>query len=222
MSAGIQSPELATPVAPRMLVAATPTVVAGAGEDRLTPQPRIPAEVPPRPADGITGGLVRTGTTLLPAPCCPGDHTARRQTMQNEQAQGSRLIGVIIAVCVIGVVASMALPSFQGQVVKSRRADAKTTLLMVMQRQEAFFTENNTYSQDLRDLGYSSKTWNDSSDGLYQVRVMADSGDCALPACMRLAARPLANQSQAGDYEYRLWSTGRKQTRDGTWSNGWK
>jgi len=142
--------------------------------------------------------------------------------MKHTRIQGFTLIELLIALAVVALLAGIAIPSFHAQVVKSRRADAKTTILEVMQQQEAFFTENNSYTQDLRDLGYSAKTWNNSREGLYQIRVMGDSGSCGLPECIRLFVRPKSNESQVGDYQYRLWSTGRKQYKDGGgWKNSW-
>lgn len=142
--------------------------------------------------------------------------------MKHKRAQGFTLIEVIIALAVVALLASIALPSFRDQVVRSNRADAKTTILEVMQQQEAFFTENNSYTLDLRDLGYGSQNWNDSKEGLYQIRVMASNGSCGLPECIRLYVRPRTDESQAGDLQYRLWSTGRKQVKvDGSWKNGW-
>lgn len=142
--------------------------------------------------------------------------------MKHKRAQGFTLVEVLATLAIVALLASIALPSFRNQVVKSRRADAKTTIMEVMQQQETFFTENNSYSQDLRDLGYSSKNWNDSKEGLYQVRVMTSNGSCGLPECIRLYVRPRSNESQVGDIEYRLWSTGKKQYKNGgSWKNGW-
>ena len=129
---------------------------------------------------------------------------------------------LLIAMAVVGLLVSIALPAFKDQAVKSRRADARTTLVEVMQQQEAFFIENNSYTLDLRNLGYSAENWNDSKDGAYQIRAMASNGSCGLPECIRLYVRPKNSDSQTGDLEYQLWSTGKKQYKvDGSWKDGW-
>jgi len=51
---------------------------------------------------------------------------------------------------------------------------------------------------------------------------MSSNGSCGLPECIRLYVRPRSNESQVGDIEYRLWSTGKKQSKNGgSWKNGW-
>ncbi|MDV7393712.1 type IV pilin protein, partial [Arthrospira platensis SPKY1] len=59
---------------------------------------------------------------------------------------GFTLIEVMIVVAIIAILAAIAYPSYQEQVRKSRRADAKVSLLDAVQRQERFFTVNNQYT----------------------------------------------------------------------------
>ncbi len=62
--------------------------------------------------------------------------------------RGFTLIELMIAVAVIGILAAIAYPSYQDSIRKSRRADAKATLLQAAQWMERFYTENNRYDQD--------------------------------------------------------------------------
>lgn len=59
--------------------------------------------------------------------------------------RGFTLIELMIAVAVIGILAAIAYPSYQDSIRKSRRADAKATLLQAAQWMERFYTENNRY-----------------------------------------------------------------------------
>ena len=56
--------------------------------------------------------------------------------------QGFTLIELMIVVAVIGILASIAYPSYREYVAKSRRAEAKTVLLSAQQWMERFYTEN--------------------------------------------------------------------------------
>jgi len=63
--------------------------------------------------------------------------------------KGFSLTELMIAVVIVAVLASVAIPSYQDSVRRARRADAKTTLLEASQWMERFYTENNRYDQNL-------------------------------------------------------------------------
>jgi len=68
--------------------------------------------------------------------------------MQNRRlaaVAGFTLIELMVVVAVVAILASIAIPSYQEQVRKSRRAQAKADLVEYMQGAERFFTVNNTY-----------------------------------------------------------------------------
>jgi type IV pilus assembly protein PilE len=58
---------------------------------------------------------------------------------------GFTLIELMIAVAIIGILSSIAIPSYQDSVKKSRRADAKAALLGLANALERRFTETNSY-----------------------------------------------------------------------------
>lgn len=78
-----------------------------------------------------------------------------RNKMKNKN-QGFTLIELMITVMIVGILSGFAMNSYGNKAIESRRADAKSKLLEVMQRQERFFSENNTYTANLTALGYSS------------------------------------------------------------------
>jgi type IV pilus assembly protein PilE len=55
------------------------------------------------------------------------------------------LIELMIAVAIVGILAAIAIPSYQESVRKSRRADAKGALLSFANAMERHFTEVNSY-----------------------------------------------------------------------------
>ena len=55
------------------------------------------------------------------------------------------LIELMITVAIVGILASIAYPSYQDSVMKSRRADVKGVLLGLANAMERHFTETNSY-----------------------------------------------------------------------------
>lgn len=63
----------------------------------------------------------------------------------SKRSRGFTLIEVMIVVAIIGVLASIAYPSYQEYVRKSRRAEGRTAMMEMLQQQERYMTQNNTY-----------------------------------------------------------------------------
>lgn len=59
--------------------------------------------------------------------------------------KGFTLIELMIVVAIIGILASIAYPSYQEQIMKSRRADANGALLGLANALERHATDNGTY-----------------------------------------------------------------------------
>jgi type IV pilus assembly protein PilE len=61
-------------------------------------------------------------------------------------ARGFTLIELLIACVIVAILAAIALPSYQNQVHKSRRTDAKSALVGAAGQMERYFTERGTYA----------------------------------------------------------------------------
>lgn len=87
--------------------------------------------------------------------------------MQHSQraGRGFTLIEVMIVVVVVGVLLLVALPSYQQQVLKTKRSVAKSTLEALRAEQEQFFVNNRRYATDLTTLGYATSPYAIDEEG---------------------------------------------------------
>jgi type IV pilus assembly protein PilE len=67
------------------------------------------------------------------------------EKIMKQTQRGFTLIELMITVAIIGILASIAYPSYQDSVMKSRRADVKGVLLGLANAMERRFTEANSY-----------------------------------------------------------------------------
>jgi type IV pilus assembly protein PilE len=91
--------------------------------------------------------------------------------MQSRQA-GVTLIELMTVVVVLGILASIAVPSYRNYLIRTNRTDAKSTLLQVQAAEEKYFLQYNKYTTKVTDappdgLGMSGTTAN----GYYSITV---------------------------------------------------
>ena len=71
---------------------------------------------------------------------------------------GFTLIELMIAVAIVGILATIAATSYQRQVMQSHRTDARTALLDLAGREEKLFSTTNAYTNIPANLGYGTST----------------------------------------------------------------
>lgn len=72
--------------------------------------------------------------------------------------QGFTLVELLVVIIIIGVLSSIALPSFLRLINLAKSTEGKTTISSVSKKQEAFYTEHNRFTSSFPDLGADIKT----------------------------------------------------------------
>jgi type IV pilus assembly protein PilE len=97
---------------------------------------------------------------------------AKRNASQNPDTAGFTLVELMIVLLIASILIAIAVPSYNTEVRKSRRTDAKTALLDLAGREERFYNTNNNYSALPSDLGYGAGAFPMAvGNGYYDVNV---------------------------------------------------
>lgn len=123
---------------------------------------------------------------------------------------GFSLIELMMTVAVVGVLASISVPTYKNYSMKIKRSEGRSFAMEIMQRQEKFYNENNTYTTNLSQLGYNSSTPT-SEKGYYKVTATAASDGIANNVI--ITAQPIGSQTsdtECGSFIYN--SNGLKST----------
>lgn len=129
-----------------------------------------------------------------------------RMSEINKQ-NGFSLIELMIVVAIIGVIASIAIPSYSEYMVRSNRTEAMEVLSQVMVQQQRSVLRQRTYTADLTQLGYPNPLLSDG--GRYQITAAACAG-VNINRCVNLLATPVAGGTQVADGVMTLNSRGQK------------
>jgi len=70
--------------------------------------------------------------------------------------RGFTLIEVLITIAIVGILAAIALPAYDRYVRQTNRTSAKSAVEKMRGLQEAYYSNNKGYSNNLTDLGYAS------------------------------------------------------------------
>lgn len=122
--------------------------------------------------------------------------------MKVKNFAGYTLIELMIVVAIVGIIAAIAIPSYQSQISGSRRNDAKQQLLQLQIQQEAWRLENDQYA-DTAQLGmpvsdYYTFTVENASATTYTLKATAKGSQTSDAACTPLTLDQSTAKAPAG------------------------
>ena len=83
--------------------------------------------------------------------------------------RGITLLELMIVVVIVSILAAIAYPNYREYAARAKRTEAKAALLQIATNQERFYLQNNTYTNDLTQLGFSSTPTFTTDSGSYTV-----------------------------------------------------
>lgn len=167
--------------------------------------------------------------------------------MKKHPQSGFTLMELMIVVAIVGILASIAYPSYVDSVLKGKRAEGRAALADLMQQQERYMTQRNCY------LGFTTssngtatavapspitacggitaatvplKTFSGDSLANSAYRLSADTcpdgagGTLSIADCVRVVAEPIKSDPDVGNL--RMTSTGTKDCTGNKTNLCWK
>ena len=107
---------------------------------------------------------------------------------RSDNVRGMTLIELLIVVAIVGILAAIAGPAWNDQVIKSRRADARNTLLAAQIEQEQYRANNLTYATSMSAMGMGR--FDSTTRDYYRVEVVSADATSFL-----ITATPNGNQA---------------------------
>lgn len=118
------------------------------------------------------------------------------------RGRGFTLIELLIVVAVIGILASVAWPSYNRYVTRARRSDAQQFMLEISSRQEQYLLDARAYTAapDSSGLNLTRKGWSCTSttcsNAYYNITIAATAGP---PPAYTVTATAIGAQLTDGD-----------------------
>jgi type IV pilus assembly protein PilE len=100
----------------------------------------------------------------------------------SRRAGGFTLIELMVTVVIATILLTIAIPTYQSQIRKTRRTEARTAMLDLANREERYFSVNNAYTTSQQALGYSTTTTTTTfsqvsvGSGYYTVTITTTTG----------------------------------------------
>jgi type IV pilus assembly protein PilE len=113
--------------------------------------------------------------------------------------KGFSLMELMIVVAIVGILAAIAYPSYQNYVLRTGRSDGQAKMMEIIQAQERFYSQNQTYTTNLGAgglaYGVAANASVPSAEGRYTIQAAA-CANSTIARCVILTATRVGPQLQ--------------------------
>lgn len=110
--------------------------------------------------------------------------------------RGFTLIEMMMVIAIIGIISAIAYPGYQAYALKTGRADGKAKMLEILQAQERFYSQNQTYTLNLGagGLGYGFAANAPVTSDERRYTITAAACGAGIASCVTLTATRAGTQ----------------------------
>ncbi len=129
-----------------------------------------------------------------------------------KSSDGFTLIELMVVVVIVGVLTMVAYPAYQSFTIKANRAEAKSYLMHLAQREQLYFNDARTYAETAEELKTETPGRVDEN---YAVTFEITTIDP--PPTFKITATPIDDTRQEGDGVLSIDNTGEKLHAGDAW-----
>ena len=139
--------------------------------------------------------------------------------------RGFTILELMIVVAIIGILAGIAWPSYQEYLKRSRRSEAQSLMLNIVNKQQQYMLDARAYTATIGagGLGIAIQNWTcatDCTNNYYTVSVTIPSPQTS-PPTFTVVGTPKTGSSQVPDGILNFASTGAKSRMVSSVDKGW-